>query len=79
LLYVVIFKYFQLNGYFEYIRRDVLIGHIQPSDEIQLLLNLTIVSDTITKNSQNVISPVVPEPRPSEVFLDKLIIYFDIF
>jgi len=70
LLYVVIFKYFQLNGYFEYIRRDVLIGHIQPSDEIQLLLNLTIVSDTITKNSQNVISPVVPEPRPSEVFFE---------
>uniref|UniRef100_A0A914M023 BTB domain-containing protein n=1 Tax=Meloidogyne incognita TaxID=6306 RepID=A0A914M023_MELIC len=60
----------QLNGYFEYIRRDVLIGHIQPSDEIQLLLNLTIVSDTITKNSQNVISPVVPEPRPSELAKD---------
>lgn len=60
----------QLNGYFEYIRRDLLISHIQPSDEIQLLLNLTIVSDTITKNSQNVISPAVPEPRPSELAKD---------
>uniref|UniRef100_A0A1I8BPF6 BTB domain-containing protein n=1 Tax=Meloidogyne hapla TaxID=6305 RepID=A0A1I8BPF6_MELHA len=64
------FCFFQLNGYFEYIRRDLLISHIQPSDEIQLLLNLTIVSDTITKNSQNVISPAVPEPRPSELAKD---------
>jgi speckle-type POZ protein len=60
----------QLNGYFEYIRRDLLMSHIQPNDEIQLLLNLSIVADTITKNSQNAISPSVPEPRPSELAKD---------
>lgn len=60
----------QLNGYFEYIRRDLLINHIQPTDEIQLLLNLTIVSDTITKNSQNSTSPAMPEARPSELAKD---------
>ncbi|KAL3098237.1 hypothetical protein niasHS_002073 [Heterodera schachtii] len=60
----------QLNGYFEYIRRDLLINHIMPQDEIQLLLNLTIVSDTITKNSQNTINQAMPEPRPCELAKD---------
>jgi len=57
----------QLNGYFEYIRRDLLINHIQPHDEIQLLLNLTIISDTITKNSQSNPNIPLPEPRPAEL------------
>ena len=59
----------QLNGYFEYIRRDLLISHIQPHDEIQLFLNLTILSDTITKNSQNNPNISFPEPRPAEVYV----------
>uniref|UniRef100_A0A915DSV2 BTB domain-containing protein n=1 Tax=Ditylenchus dipsaci TaxID=166011 RepID=A0A915DSV2_9BILA len=60
----------QLNGYFEYIRRDLLISHIQPTDEIQLMLSLTIVSDTVTKSSQSVVAATLPEPRPSELALD---------
>lgn len=60
----------QLNGYFEYIRRDLLMNHIQPTDEIQLLLNLTVLWDTITKNSQNSTAPSMPEPRPSELAKD---------
>lgn len=36
------------------------------------MLNLTIVSDTITKSSQNPNVSPVPEPRPAEV----LIFYF---
>lgn len=57
----------QLNGYFEYIRRDLLINHIQPQDEIHLLLNLTIISDTITKDSQTTPVIVIPESRPNEL------------
>lgn len=41
----------QLNGYFEYIRREQLLQHIQPQDEIKLSLTLTIVQDTITRNT----------------------------
>uniref|UniRef100_A0A914HFR4 BTB domain-containing protein n=1 Tax=Globodera rostochiensis TaxID=31243 RepID=A0A914HFR4_GLORO len=44
----------QLNGYFEYIRRDLLINHIQPQDEIH----------------QNTINQAMPEPRPSELAKD---------
>lgn len=61
----------QLNGYFEYIRRDLLISHIAPQDEIQLMLHLTIVSDTVTKSSQTASIAPLPEPRPSEVLLLK--------
>ncbi|TKR60967.1 hypothetical protein L596_028143 [Steinernema carpocapsae] len=59
----------QLHGYFEYIRRDLLIGHVQPQDELQLVLNLTITFDTITKNSQNSRSPI-PEPLPNDIGKD---------
>lgn len=41
----------QLNGYFEYIRREQLIQHIQPQDEIKLVLNLTIIQETVTRNT----------------------------
>jgi speckle-type POZ protein len=41
----------QLNGYFEYIRREQLIQHVQPQDEIKLSLQLTIVQDTVTRNT----------------------------
>jgi len=41
----------QLNGYFEYIRREQLIQHIAPQDEIKLVLSLSIVQDTITKTT----------------------------
>ncbi|KAI1719983.1 BTB/POZ domain-containing protein [Ditylenchus destructor] len=60
----------QLNGYFEYIRRDLLISHIAPQDEIQLMLHLTIVSDTVTKSSQTASIAPLPEPRPSELASD---------
>lgn len=63
----------QLNGYFEYIRRDVLISHIQPQDEIQLMLHLNILAETITLNSQNTVASSSPEPRLAEAF-DWLII-----
>jgi len=66
----------QLNGYFEYIRRDLLINHIQPQDEIHLLLSLTIISDTVTKNSQNTPTIQMPEPRPVE-FAKEMETYFD--
>ncbi|KAK0410392.1 hypothetical protein QR680_005107 [Steinernema hermaphroditum] len=55
----------QLHGYFEYIRRDLLIGHVHPQDELQLVLQLTITFDTITKNSQNS-RLSVPEPPPND-------------
>lgn len=60
----------QLNGYFEYIRRDLLISHIAPQDEIQLMLHLTIVSDTVTKSSQASTIAPLPEPRPTELASD---------
>lgn len=59
--------YFQLHGYFEYIRRDVLVSHIQPQDELQLVLSLTITFDTVTKSSQNPRQCSVPDARPAEV------------
>uniref|UniRef100_A0A7E4W4U6 BTB domain-containing protein n=1 Tax=Panagrellus redivivus TaxID=6233 RepID=A0A7E4W4U6_PANRE len=40
----------QLNGYFEYIRREQLLNHIVPHDEIKLVLNLIIVQDTMTRS-----------------------------
>lgn len=39
----------QLNGYFEYIRREQLIQHIQPQDEVKLILKLSVVYETVTK------------------------------
>ena len=58
----------QLNGYFEYIRRDLLISHIQPDDEIKLFLNLTIISDTKTKNGKSNTNNLFVESRPAEVY-----------
>uniref|UniRef100_A0A1I7YDT1 BTB domain-containing protein n=1 Tax=Steinernema glaseri TaxID=37863 RepID=A0A1I7YDT1_9BILA len=55
----------QLHGYFEYIRRDLLIGHVQPQDELQLVLQLTITFDTITKNSQST-RLAIPEPPAND-------------
>jgi hypothetical protein len=57
----------QLHGYFEYIRRDLLVNHIQPQDELQLVLNLTITFDTVTKSSQATRQLGQPESRPNEV------------
>jgi speckle-type POZ protein len=50
----------QLNGYFEYIRREQLIQHIQPQDEIKLSLMLTIVQDTVTRNTH--VDPAITMP-----------------
>ncbi|VDM46878.1 unnamed protein product [Toxocara canis] len=57
----------QLHGYFEYIRRDLLVSHIQPQDELQLVLALTITFDTVTKSSQSLRQNGLPEARPAEV------------
>uniref|UniRef100_A0A1I7T0X9 BTB domain-containing protein n=1 Tax=Caenorhabditis tropicalis TaxID=1561998 RepID=A0A1I7T0X9_9PELO len=60
----------QLHGYFEYIRREVLMSHVQPTDELHLCLNITVTFDTVTKTSQNIRS-VPPElPMPIEVTKD---------
>jgi len=61
----------QLNGYFEYIRRDVLISHIQPQDEIHLMLHLNIVADTVNKSSSTITTSLAfPEPKPAELAKD---------
>lgn len=60
----------QLHGYFEYIRRDLLIAHIQPQDELQLVLNLTINFDTVTKTSQTQRPSGLPEPKFTEMARD---------
>uniref|UniRef100_A0A0N5AJS4 BTB/POZ domain protein n=1 Tax=Syphacia muris TaxID=451379 RepID=A0A0N5AJS4_9BILA len=60
----------QLHGYFEYIRRDLLITHIQPQDELQLVLNLTINFDTVTKTSQTQRPVGLPEPKFTEMARD---------
>ncbi|VDN60555.1 unnamed protein product [Dracunculus medinensis] len=60
----------QLHGYFEYIRRDVLVNHIQPQDELQLVLNLNITFDTVTKSSDNVRPSGLPEPKYDEIAYD---------
>ncbi|VDN04614.1 unnamed protein product [Thelazia callipaeda] len=65
----------QLHGYFEYIRRDILVSHIQPQDELQLVLCLTITFDTVTKSSQNPRQSCVPEARPAEIARDLEAIY----
>ncbi|VDN82195.1 unnamed protein product [Brugia pahangi] len=65
----------QLHGYFEYIRRDVLVSHIQPQDELQLVLSLTITFDTVTKSSQNPRQCSVPDARPAEIARDLEAIY----
>nr|pir hypothetical protein C07D10.2 - Caenorhabditis elegans [Caenorhabditis elegans] len=60
----------QLHGYFEYIRREVLVGHVQPADDLILCLTITITFDTVTKAAQNTRS-VPPElPMPSDVTKD---------
>ncbi|KAF1766545.1 hypothetical protein GCK72_006502 [Caenorhabditis remanei] len=60
----------QLHGYFEYIRREVLIGHVQPTDDLHLSLIITVTFDTVTKASQNIRS-IAPElPKPVEVTKD---------
>ncbi|CAI5441665.1 unnamed protein product [Caenorhabditis angaria] len=60
----------QLHGYFEYIRRDVLISHVQPSDELQLSLNITVTFDTITKVVHNMKPAGTQPPKPVEVTRD---------
>uniref|UniRef100_A0A914ZMV5 BTB domain-containing protein n=1 Tax=Parascaris univalens TaxID=6257 RepID=A0A914ZMV5_PARUN len=65
----------QLHGYFEYIRRDLLVNHIQPQDELQLVLALTITFDTVTKSSQSMRQNGLPEPRPAEIARDLEVIY----
>ncbi|MFH4973583.1 hypothetical protein AB6A40_000292 [Gnathostoma spinigerum] len=65
----------QLHGYFEYIRRDLLVNHIQPQDELQLVLNLTITFDTISKSSQTEKATGNPEPHPAEVAKDLESVY----
>ncbi|VDN23354.1 unnamed protein product [Gongylonema pulchrum] len=67
--------HFQLHGYFEYIRRDVLVSHIQPQDELQLVLSLTITFDTVTKSSQTPRLTGIPEARPAEIARDLEAIY----
>uniref|UniRef100_A0A915JFA4 Uncharacterized protein n=1 Tax=Romanomermis culicivorax TaxID=13658 RepID=A0A915JFA4_ROMCU len=54
----------QLHGYFEYIRRDLLINHLAPSDELQLLLELTLTFDTVTKSCLS--KPPQVESRASD-------------
>lgn len=66
---------FQLHGYFEYIRRDLLISHVHPSDELQLVLNMTVTFDTVTRTSQAPKTLGPPEPKPAEVSI-KLCLYF---
>ncbi|PIO54810.1 hypothetical protein TELCIR_23817, partial [Teladorsagia circumcincta] len=56
----------QLHGYFEYIRRDLLISHVHPSDELQLVLNMTVTFDTVTRTSQAPKALGPPEPKPAE-------------
>ncbi|CAJ0567464.1 unnamed protein product, partial [Mesorhabditis spiculigera] len=68
----------QLHGYFEYIRRDLLVSHIAPHDELQLVLTLTVTFDTVTKSSQNSAPrPPFPEARPAEVTRDLEAIFRD--
>ncbi|PAV63030.1 hypothetical protein WR25_09071 isoform A [Diploscapter pachys] len=58
----------QLHGYFEYIRRDLLISHVQPADELQLQLTISVTFDTITRVSQAPTKQIsYPEPRVEEV------------
>lgn len=58
----------QLHGYFEYIRRDALLNYLQPSDELQLLLELVITFDTVTKSCYT--RPAQVEPKHQEVAKD---------
>lgn len=44
-----------------------MIAHIQPQDELQLVLNLTINFDTVTKTSQTQRPSGLPEPKFTEV------------
>ncbi|CAD6192167.1 unnamed protein product [Caenorhabditis auriculariae] len=62
----------QLHGYFEYIRRDLLISHVQPTDELQLTLNITCTFDSVTKSRSNseLTSIPIPPPKPDEVAKD---------
>ncbi|CAI4225762.1 unnamed protein product [Auanema sp. JU1783] len=67
----------QLHGYFEYIRRDLLVSHILPQDELQINLELTITFDTITRTSQSSKLSVMPAPKIEEVCKDLEDIYVD--
>jgi len=58
----------QLHGYFEYIRRDALLNYLLPSDELQLLLELVITFDTVTKSCYT--RPTQVEPKHQEVAKD---------
>lgn len=60
----------QLHGYFEYIRRDLLLQHLSPQDELQLNLNLTVTFDTVTKCSQNMKKIEAIEPKYQEISKD---------
>jgi hypothetical protein len=69
----------QLHGYFEYIRRDALLAHIAPADELHLMLALTITYDTVTKSSQTSPQPpAVPQPKLTDVAADFEQLYNDI-
>ncbi|CAD5216534.1 unnamed protein product [Bursaphelenchus xylophilus] len=39
----------QLNGYFEYVRRDYLLQHIAPEDEVYLNIKLTVFTEPVTR------------------------------
>lgn len=58
----------QLHGYFEYTRRDLLINHLAPSDELQILLELNMTFDTVTKSTLS--RPPLIESKPNEVARD---------
>ncbi|CAO4364921.1 Protein CBR-BATH-44 [Caenorhabditis briggsae] len=60
----------QLHGYFEYIRREVLMSHVQPGDDLYLSLSIFITFDTVTKASQTVRYIPPDMPKPTEVTKD---------
>jgi hypothetical protein len=41
----------QLHGYFEYVRRDLLLNHLQPTDELHLMCEFNMTFDTVTRCS----------------------------
>ena len=44
----------QLNGYFEYLRRDTLLRHIARDDELRVTVNITAYTDAQTRQGTHV-------------------------
>ncbi|KAI6196690.1 hypothetical protein M3Y94_01138500 [Aphelenchoides besseyi] len=59
----------QLNGYFEYVQRDILLAHINSDDELRVQVQITTFTETVITTG-NSADRIAPEIKPDNVAQD---------